>query len=166
MEYVLICQSLFVRINHSDELSVVDCTLPYFSLMSILRTPPTHPIPTSTHRPLPTTPTHIPHHTHIYTGYLWYCTPTTLPHTHHMNYTPHLYFVPSPTPTSPTSRTILVPPPPLNTTHTCTPPDTTHTHTHIHTHMYIVPVMLRSHTLTTLMSMLRTTVLCRCHCRG
>ena len=27
MEYVLICQSLFVRINHSDELSVVDCIL-------------------------------------------------------------------------------------------------------------------------------------------
>ena len=27
MEYVLICQSLFVWINHSDELSVVNCRL-------------------------------------------------------------------------------------------------------------------------------------------
>ena len=26
MEYVLICQSLFVQINHSDKLSVVNCT--------------------------------------------------------------------------------------------------------------------------------------------
>ena len=32
MEYVLICQSLFVRINRSDELSVVNCTWKYFVL--------------------------------------------------------------------------------------------------------------------------------------
>ena len=39
MEYVLICHSLFVRINHSAELSVVNCT---WNKSQFLMTPRDH----------------------------------------------------------------------------------------------------------------------------